>query len=119
MVGLSSKTIVEGNKLFTEYKGAFVENYVAQELTCTLEQPLYYWTSSGTAELDFIVAFEELIFPLEAKSGVSKKKKSLIEYGKKHSPTMLSRASLMNFKKDGAVCNYPLYAACLFPKLCS
>ncbi|MGK5088761.1 AAA family ATPase [Bdellovibrionota bacterium FG-2] len=120
MVGLTSKTIVEGSKIFTEYKGAFVENYVAQELACAHEQPLYYWTSQGTAELDFLVAFEEQIFPLEAKAGVSKKKKSLIEYGNKYSPKhaseVLSRTSLMNFKKDGSICNYPLYAVRLFPK---
>lgn len=123
MVGLSSRTIVEGAKLFTEYKGAFVENYVAQELACAAQaqvhdvQPLYYWTSSGSAEVDFLVSFEERIFPLEAKAGVSKKKKSLLVYGEKYRSSVLTRTSLMNFKKDGLICNYPLYAVCLFPRL--
>jgi predicted AAA+ superfamily ATPase len=116
LLRLSPKTIVEGNQLFSEYNGAFTENYVAQELIANSHKELYYWTSSNTAEVDFIVPYEEQIFPLEVKAGISTKKKSLKIYDGKYNPAALSRATLRNFKQDGKICNYPLYAVSYFPK---
>lgn len=107
----------QGNQLFQEFKGAFVENYVAQQLTSHRETELYYWKSDGSAELDFICEFKNHIFPLEAKSGVSPHSKSLLFYDRKYNPTILSRVTLLNLKHDGKVCNYPLYAISLFPEL--
>lgn len=115
MLNLSLRTIVEGNRLFTEYNGAFTENYVAQELIVNEIKELYYWTSQSSAEVDFIIPFNEEIFPLEVKAGISKKKKSLKVYGEKYHPPILSRSTLMNFKRDNNICNYPLYAISLFP----
>lgn len=115
LLNVSQRTIVEGNRLFSEYNGAFVENYVAQELTANNHKELYYWTKNNSAEVDFIIPYNEEIFPLEVKAGVSKKKKSLKIYGKKYNSPILSRSTLMNFKKDGNICNYPLYAVSLFP----
>ena len=114
---ISLTTLIEGNRLFTDYKGAFVENFVAQELTAYREQDLYYWTSTGTAEIDFLVEHNEEIMPLEVKAGVDKKKKSLRVYANKYHPQIINRASLLNLKKDGDVCNYPLYSLGIFPKL--
>jgi len=107
--GLSQRTIIDGNQLFTEFKGALTENYVAQSLTSSKEHKLYYWTSSGTAEVDFLLETDHQILPLEAKSGESQKKKSLLVYGQKYSPAHLLRASLMNPKSDGQIINFPLY----------
>jgi predicted AAA+ superfamily ATPase len=59
-----------------EYRGALTENYVAQALVHS-GYPLFYWTSEGKAELDFILEQEDSIYPLEIKSGTSSKKKSL------------------------------------------
>ena len=123
MLNLSPKTIVEGNKLFLGYNGAFTKNYVAQELISNpfLEnlhiKELYYWTSKSEAEVDFILQYEEAIYPLEVKAGASRRKTSLIVYGEKYSPPLLSRTTLMNFKKERNLCNYPLYAVSLFPNL--
>lgn len=80
---LSAKTLIESSTLFTELKGALTENYVAQELLTSLGMDLYYWTSSGTAEINFILQLENQILPLEAKAGISSKKKSLISYSQK------------------------------------
>ena len=110
LLRLSPKTIVEGNQLFSEYNGAFTENYVAQELIANSHKELYYWSSGNTAEVDFIVPYDEQIFPLEVKAGISTKKKSLKIYGGKYNTAVLSRATLRNFKQDGKICNYPLYA---------
>ena len=108
---LTAQTVIEGNLLFTEFKGALVENYVAQELIASRNHKLYYWTSSGTAEVDFLIEKDETIFPLEVKSGTNNKKKSLQIYGTKHANSQLLRTTLMNLKQDGNICNYPLYLA--------
>lgn len=115
MLDVSQRTIVEGNRLFSEYNGAFTENYVAQELIARGFRELYYWTSKTAAEVDFIIPFQEKIYPLEVKAGISKRKKSLRIYGEKYSPQILSRSTLMNFKRDSTIYNYPLYAVFLFP----
>jgi uncharacterized protein len=97
------------DRLFTEFKGALTENYVAQELVATKQKGLYYWTSSGTAEVDFLLQQESEIYPLEVKSGESSKKKSLLVYGQKYGNQKLIRATCMNLKHDGNIYNYPLY----------
>lgn len=106
---LSSQVIIEGNLAFTEFKGALTENYVAQELIATQSQKPYYWTSQGTAEVDFLLEQDHEIYPLEVKSGASQKKKSLLIYHQKYQPSRLFRATTMNLKHDGDIYNYPLY----------
>jgi predicted AAA+ superfamily ATPase len=117
MLNLSQKTIVDGNRLFSEYNGAFTENYVAQELIANDTKALYYWSSDFRAEVDFVIPHNEEIFPLEVKAGTSKYKKSLTAFGEKYGSHVLSIATLRNFKQDGKVCNYPLYAVSLFPRV--
>lgn len=106
---LSPHAIIDGNTLFTEFKGAMTENFIAQELIASLHRELYYWTSSGTAEIDFLIQDDHEIYPLEVKAGENQKKKSLLVYGEKYAPSALSRATLMNLKHDGNIYNYPLY----------
>lgn len=106
---LSPRVTIERDALFTEFKGAFVENYVAQELIAAKQKALYYWNSEGTAEIDFLIENDHEIFPVEAKAGSSQKKKSLLVYGKQYTPSKLVRTSLMNLKHDGNLYNYPLY----------
>jgi len=117
MINLSKKAIIIGNTLFSEYNGAFAENYVAQELLANGFRELFYWRTQSRAEVDFILSVDEKIFPLEVKSGFSRRKKSLRIYGEKYKPDVLSRTTLMNFKHDGNVCNYPLYGISLFPQV--
>ena len=112
---LSSKILFKDNELFMEFKGALTENFVAQELRRQYFEDIYYWTSSGEAEVDFIVSAKQKIYPLEVKSGESKKKKSLVVYDNKYPSSVLSRATLRNFAFDGKIINYPLYAIALFP----
>ena len=118
MVKLAPQVLIEKDRLFTEFKGAFVENYVAQQLRSEKQIDLYYWTSEGKkAELDFLCEFGSQIYPLEAKAGISPKSKSLNSYDQQFSPPILSRATLLNLRHDGRILNYPLYAITLFPKL--
>ncbi len=106
---LSPQAVIDGDLLFTEFKGSLTENYVAQELIAAGHQKLYYWTSEGTAEVDFLIEKDHAIYPLEVKSGASQKKKSLLVYEQKYKPPQLLRATTMNAKQDGAIWNYPLY----------
>lgn len=106
---LSPQTIIDGDLLFTEFKGALTENYVAQELIATKHKEAYYWTSEGIAEIDFLIEEEHEIYPLEVKAGASQKKKSLLVYNQKYAPSKLIRATTMNLKHDGDIYNYPLY----------
>ncbi len=117
MIDIPSRIMISGNKLFSEYNGAFTENYVAQELMASGHKYLYYWTSDVKAEVDFIIPFINNIYPLEVKSGICSKKKSLKIFGEKYNKSILSRATLMNFKHDGKINNYPLYAISKFPIL--
>lgn len=105
-------------RLFNEYEGAFVENYVAQQIISHFSQKLFYWRSKGgKAELDFLCEFADHIFPLEVKAGINLRSKSLKSYDAQFKPAKLVRTTLRKFKIDGKVCNLPLYAVSLFPAL--
>ena len=106
---LSPQTTIDGHLLFTEFKGALTENYVAQELIATRNKGTYYWSSEGTAEVDFLMEEDHTIYPLEVKAGINQRKKSLLVYDQKYSPPKLIRTTAMNLKHDGKVYNYPLY----------
>lgn len=112
---LSPQTIIEGDLLFTEFKGALTENYVAQELIATKHKEPYYWASEGEAEIDFLIEEDHAIYPLEVKAGSSQKKKSLLVYSQKYAPSQLIRATTMNLKHDGDIYNYPLYLISRLP----
>jgi uncharacterized protein len=108
MSKLAAKTILYDNDLFQEFRGALTENFVTEELVHS-QFSLFYWTSEGRAEVDFVIEYDGSIYPLEVKSGPSSKKKSLLVYADQYSPKLLIRASPMNLKKDGDILNCPLY----------
>ncbi|MCK5672183.1 MAG: DUF4143 domain-containing protein, partial [Spirochaetales bacterium] len=111
MLNIHSDTIVKGNNLFSEYNGAFIENYTAAELMKAGFEELFYWTSNYEAEVDFVISTNEnIIVPIEVKSGMSKQKKSLKVYEEKYNPEIMVRVSPRNFVKDGVFVNIPLYA---------
>ena len=108
--GLSVKTILEDNKIFTEFKGALTEQYVLQQIKIDTYKPLHYWTSkSNEAEIDFITQFEDIIVPIEVKATTNLKAKSLIQYRKEYSPPKSIRTSLADFEINHGLYNIPLY----------
>ena len=115
MLDVPPRMLLRREELFSCFRGALAENLVAQELTAGGVRSLYYWTSSGTAELDFVVQHENRVIPLEAKSGQNVRSKSLTVFGEKYGYEVLSRCSTQNLKKDGGLVNYPLYALNCFP----
>jgi predicted AAA+ superfamily ATPase len=116
MLNIPSGIIVEPGKIFSEYNGVFIENYVAQELMAGENKELYYWTSKSEAEVDFILQKNSGIYPLEVKSGTGKNIRSLRSYDQKYSPELIYRISPRNFVKSGNFVNIPLYAAFLMGK---
>ncbi|PCJ26157.1 MAG: ATPase [Flavobacteriales bacterium] len=116
MLTIPSEIILNPSQLFTEYNGAFIENFVAQELVVYREQALFYWTSKSDAEVDYILQLENEIFPLEVKSGLSRNLKSLRSYESKYVPKLIYRTSPRNFVQSDSFVNIPLYALVLFCK---
>lgn len=117
MLNISSEIIISPTELFAEYNGAFIENFVASELTIYKNQDLYYWTSNNQAEVDFIVSAKKKVYPVEVKSGLNRNKKSLRSYDEKYKPELLYRLSPRNFTKDNKFINIPLYAVAFLKKL--
>lgn len=108
MTDLSADTLLHGDQLFQEFKGTYGENYVAQVFARYYPE-LYYWSSEGKAELDFIIQHENHIYPVEVKSGETNKKRSLLVYQSKYDPILSIRVSPLNLKKDGSILNIPFY----------
>jgi len=109
LADLPASVLVEDDRLFTEFKGALIENLVATILAPDSGKKLYYWSSQNRAEVDFVIPCELNLYPLEVKAGISRKKKSLLVYGEKFRPPQLSRTTLMNSRQDGRIVNIPLY----------
>lgn len=92
------------------FMGALTENYIAQALISN-GHPLYYWTSSHTAELDFVMQNDTDIIGVEVKKGVKTRSKSLSVFTQKYSPAYSIRFSEKNFGKSGNILAIPHYAA--------
>ena len=108
--GLDSKTIVLGNNLFTEYKGALTEQFVMQQFKSAEMDYIGYWTNErSTSEIDFVIQNEGEIIPIEVKASKNLQAKSFKFFCEKYKPQTAIRASLSNFKKEDWMTNVPLY----------
>ncbi|MDL2277318.1 ATP-binding protein [Parabacteroides sp. OttesenSCG-928-G07] len=108
---LTPATILQGDRLFTEFKGVLTENYVLQSLVRQFGDNIFYWTSGNKAEIEFLFQYSDRIIPVEAKSALSTRAKSLSEYRKKYQPELSLRFSLKNVEKNDDLLNLPLYLA--------
>lgn len=109
---LSPKVILEGSRIFEEFKGALTEQYVCQELQLFKHlRGNYYWTSSSSAEIDFLVTDGMEVYPLECKAGITMNAKSLKSYKERYSPTWSLRTSLLPYERneESRTTNIPLY----------
>lgn len=108
MSNLDSKIVVEGDKLFEEFKGAFTENYVLNMLTSTLNLVPNYYTFDRN-EIDFIIQYKNNIVPIEVKANKSTNNTSLTKYNEKFNNELSVRFSMNNLSKDGKILNIPLF----------
>ena len=110
MSNLKASTIVAGNSIFTEFKGALTEQYVLQQLILRYE-PYYYAKSNSTLEIDFLLQDEEdEIVPLEVKAETNVKAKSLRQFVADNRPKKAYRISMNDYQQEDWVTNVPLYA---------
>ncbi|MGP1520879.1 MAG: ATP-binding protein [Treponema sp.] len=107
MLNVPPKILLEDIKIFTEFKGILMEQYVLQELKNIGLNPLYW--ANNTAEVDFITELEGEIVPLEVKAGINLKAKSLTSYINKYAPEKVARSSLADFKISPPIYDIPLY----------
>ncbi len=111
MAGLRQHTLLDGNDLFVEFKGALTEQYVCQQLKNIEDLDIYYYTNDrGSCEIDFVVDTGEKIVPVEVKAEVNLRAKSLKSYQEKFSPEISVRTSMADYKKEEWLVNLPLYA---------
>lgn len=108
MSNLDSRIILEGDRLFNDFKGSFTENYVANTLSYLFDEASNYYTFDRN-EIDFVVQINNDIIPIEVKSGKSTNNNSLTKYNAKNDNKVSLRFSLNNLSKDGKKVNIPLY----------
>jgi predicted AAA+ superfamily ATPase len=107
---LDLKTIVLGDDVFTEFKGALTEQFVMQQFKSAEMDYIGYWTNErSTSEVDFVVQQEGEIIPVEVKSSENTKAKSFKLFCEKFKPKTAIRTSLSNYRKEEWMTNVPLY----------
>jgi predicted AAA+ superfamily ATPase len=110
MAGLNARALIEGDKVFTEFKGALAEQFVMQQLRLNSESYIGYWTNErSTAEVDFIVQDDGVIIPIEVKSGENTRAKSFKQFHEKYKPSKAVRTTLLPYKEEDWMTNIPLY----------
>jgi predicted AAA+ superfamily ATPase len=117
---LAPAAFSEGNRLFTEFKGALSENYILQALHTQFEATPRYWSVSNPPyEVDFLIQRENDIFPVEVKSESNTDSASLKKFKEKFTDRVRLRIrfSLSNLKLDGDLLNIPLFMADYADKL--
>ncbi|MDD2426199.1 MAG: ATP-binding protein [Bacteroidales bacterium] len=118
--GLDAKTLIGGNNIFGQYKGALTEQYVLQQLKCSDGIETYYWSSEqGIAEIDFLIQTKGKIIPIEVKAEENLKAKSLKSFRDKFHPEISLRTSMSDFRKEETLTNLPLYGISLIKKTIS
>ncbi len=130
MADLEVRTIVEGNRIFTEFKGALAEQYVAQQLRAGSGKELFYWSShQSDVEIDFAFACGEAFVPVEVKAELNLQSKSLLAFCRKQQVGLALRTSLATYKVNTppaalpdsvfTLVDLPLYAIEQAVALCS
>jgi len=111
MANLDVKTIVEGSRIFEEFKGSLTEQYVLSQLISELKiDPFYYSAERSTGEVDFVVQILGEVVPIEVKAEENLRAKSLKAYVEKFKPQIAVRTSLSDFHEEDWLINIPLYA---------
>ena len=118
LVRLGQTVLLDGDRLFNEFKGALTEQYVLQQLKTVKELGTYYWTNDrGSAEIDFLLDTGTEVIPVEVKAEKNLKAKSLKTYCEKFKPKSAVRTSMSDYKKEDWLTNIPLWAIEIIAKV--
>ena len=109
MCDLDQETLLKGNLVFTEFKGALTEQYVMQELVGKF--PLFYWSKDKSEqEVDFLIQHNGVVVPIEVKAEENLQAKSLKSFVRENSSTSAVRTSMSDYREESWMTNVPLYA---------
>lgn len=107
---INPEILLDGNKIFTEYKGAITEQFVHQQLTQQKHEGVYYWTNDrSTAEVDFIIQKGNEVIPIEVKAETNVHARSFKLFCEKFQPATAIRTSMLPYKEETWMVNIPLY----------
>ena len=110
MSKIDATTILEGNEIFVEFKGALTEQFVLTELKSNTTFPIFYWSAEkGMAELDYLVQIGRYNVPIELKSSENLQAKSLKVFAQKYNTKINVRTSMSDYKVEDWLINIPLY----------
>ncbi|MFW9297708.1 ATP-binding protein [Glaesserella parasuis] len=108
---LDASVLLDGSRIFSEFKGALTEQYVLQQLIANQDNPVFYWaTEKGTAEVDFVVQQKQSAIPIEVKAEENLKAKSLKVYVEQFQPERAFRFSMADYREQDWMVNVPLYS---------
>ncbi len=110
MTDLQADTIIDGNRIFEEFKGAIAEQYVLQQFKTIKDLPVFYWSNeTSRAEIDFVIQIKSDVVPVEVKAERNLQAKSLKVYMEKFKPNYAIRTSMADYKKMDNLIDLPLY----------
>ncbi len=110
MTDLDAKVIIDGNRIFTEFKGALTEQYVLQQLISEAGiVPYYYSAQNSRGEIDFLVQGKTSVIPIEVKAEENLRAKSLRAFCDKYNPDYAVRTSMSDYREQDWMTNIPLY----------
>lgn len=111
MTNIHQSILLDGDRLFTEFKGALTEQYVLQQLKTLRGLDVYYWSAErSSAEVDFLVSDGREVVPVEVKAEVNLRAKSLKAFHDKYGPRLSVRTSMAGYKREEWLLNLPLWA---------
>ena len=110
MTDLDARVIIDGNRIFTEFKGALTEQYVLQQLISEAGiVPYYYSAQNSRGEIDFLVQGRTSVIPIEVKAEENLRAKSLRAFCDKYNPDYAVRTSMSDYREQDWMTNIPLY----------
>lgn len=110
MTGLNAQVIIDGNRIFTEFKGALTEQYILQQLIAGENVESYYYSAENSkGEIDFILQGNTSVIPLEVKAEENLRAKSLKAFCEKYKPKYAVRTSMSDYREQEWMTNIPLY----------
>lgn len=111
MCNIDVKTLLKGNVIFEEFKGAITEQFVLQQLVAEKNFNVYYWSAEkSTAEIDFLIQYKDRVIPVEVIAEENLQAKSLKMFCQKYNPQQAIRTSMSDYRKESWLINVPLYA---------
>ena len=112
---LDAMSILEGNSIFVEFKGALTEQYVLQQLIADTDYtPYYYAETKSEGEIDFLIQKGSDIVPIEVKAEENLRAKSLRFYYEKFTPKLAIRTSMSGYREQDWLVNIPLWMVAKF-----